>query len=140
MWAVHRGVKGMVHVRNIAREDRFTRRNSDIDHDVTSARGGDYWRLLTPGEYEVIVEAEGYEPQAKLVEVADPTHAPAQRLDFDLAPIQVDTENDLEREPEEEEEGEWSFEPADYQQLMEQQLLPNYLDYKDYKEDYYPEA
>jgi len=87
----------------------------------------------------VIVEAEGYEPQAKLVEVADPTHGPAQRLDFDLAPIQVEEENKLERDPEEEEE-EWAFEPADYQQLMEQQLLPNYLDYKDYKEDYYPEA
>merc|ERR1712183_834153 len=154
MWAVHRGVKGMVrdaatgeglqgarvHVRNITREDRFTRRNSDIDHDVTSARGGDYWRLLTPGEYEVIVDAEGYEPRAKLVEVADPSHGPAQRLDFDLAPIQVADENESERNPEEEEEGEWSFEPEDYQQLMEQQLLPNYLDYKDYKEDYYPEA
>ena len=37
----------------------------------------------------MIVEAEGYEPQAKLVEVSDPTHGPAQRLDFDLAPIQV---------------------------------------------------
>ena len=53
---------------------------------------------------------------------------------------QVADENESERNPEEEEEGEWSFEPEDYQQLMEQQLLPNYLDYKDYKEDYYPEA
>ena len=38
---------------------------------------------------QVIVEAEDYEPQAKLVEVAYPSHGPAQRLDFDLAPIQV---------------------------------------------------
>ena len=40
-------------------------------------------------------------------------------------------------------EDDWSFEPADYQQLIDQQLepiVPNYLDYKDYKEDYYPEA
>ena len=41
-------------------------------------------------------------------------------------------------------EGDWSFEPADYQQLIDQQqlepIVPNYLDYKDYKEDYYPEA
>ena len=37
----------------------------------------------------MIVEAEGFEPQAKLVEVVDPTHGPAQRLDFDLAPVQV---------------------------------------------------
>merc|ERR550517_1814854 len=114
MWAAHRGIKGMVrdaatgeglqgasvHIRNITREDRFTRRNSDIDHDVASARGGDYWRLLTPGEYEVIVEAEGYEPQAKLVEVVDPTHGPAQRLDFDLAPVQVQEDIELERDPE----------------------------------------
>ena len=27
--------------------------NTEISHDVTSARGGDYWRLLTAGEYEV---------------------------------------------------------------------------------------
>ena len=37
----------------------------------------------------MIVEAEGYEPQAKLVEVGEPNHGPAQRLDFDLAPMQV---------------------------------------------------
>lgn len=61
--------------------------------------------------------------------------------------FKVEEDNEPERDPEvqeeEEEEGEWSFEPADYQQLMEQQLdpiIPNYLDYKDYKEDYYPEA
>ena len=52
----------------------------------------------------------------------------------------MDEESDLERDPEqeEEEEEEWNFDPAEYQQLMEQQLIPNYLDYKDYKEDYYP--
>ena len=38
---------------------------------------------------KVIVEAEGFEPQAKLVEVVDPIHGPAQRLDFDLTPVQV---------------------------------------------------
>ena len=54
-----------------------------------SASGGDYWRLLSDGEYEVrdpadflrltrilspfkiIVAAESYEPQAKLVQVKD---------------------------------------------------------------------
>ena len=40
-------------------------------------------------ESQVIVEAEGYEAQAKLVEVGEPNHGPAQRLDFDLAPMQV---------------------------------------------------
>lgn len=45
--------------------------------------------LALEPNHQVIVEAEGYEPQAKLVEVADPSHGPAQRLDFDLAPIQV---------------------------------------------------
>ena len=35
---------------------------------------GDYWRLLTPGEYEVIAMADGYEPLAKLIEVTDHGH------------------------------------------------------------------
>merc|ERR1711874_848841 len=67
IWAAHWGVKGVVrdantgegiagarvHVRNITRVERHVRMEADINHDVTSARAGDYWRLLTEGEYEV---------------------------------------------------------------------------------------
>ena len=42
-----------VHVRNITRVERHARMEADINHDVTSARAGDFWRLLTDGEYEV---------------------------------------------------------------------------------------
>ena len=87
------GIAGAtVHVRNITRVDRHVRMEADINHDVTSARAGDYWRLLTDGEYEVtpcalivlsevkwmsfqiIVQAEGYDSQAKLVQVSNEGH------------------------------------------------------------------
>jgi len=98
IWATHYGVKGMIrdaatghglggaeiHVRNITRINRFNRMDADIKHDVTSATGGDYWRLLTPGEYQIIVLAEGYEPQDKIVEVSNDKHTEALRLDFYL--------------------------------------------------------
>merc|ERR1740128_1414028 len=101
IWTAHMGIKGMitdagtgkgisgavVHARNITRVDRFYSRNDDIDHEVTSARGGDYWRLLTPGEYEIIVQAEGYEPLAKLVAVPELRHQQAVRLDFEVEPV-----------------------------------------------------
>ena len=51
-----------------------------------SVHDGDYWRLLTPGEYEVTVVAEGYEPETKLVEVDDNGHDEAPVLNFELAP------------------------------------------------------
>ena len=62
------------------------------DYDV-SAVGGDYWRLLTDGEYEVIVEAEGYEPMAKLVQVNN-DHQEAARLDFDLEKADTEAADD----------------------------------------------
>jgi len=101
IWTAHMGIKGVirnavtgsgipgaaVHVRNVTRTSKYTRREDDIDHDVTSARGGDYWRLITPGEYQIIVQAKGFEPQAKLVSVTDPSHNPAPVLDFELQPV-----------------------------------------------------
>lgn len=33
-----------------------------IDHYVIAATDGDYWRVLTPGKYEVRAASEGYEP------------------------------------------------------------------------------
>ena len=59
----------IIHVKNVTRVARSFRRSDDINHDITSVHDGDYWRLLTPGEYEVIAVADGYEPVAKLVEV-----------------------------------------------------------------------
>ncbi|XP_053476967.1 probable carboxypeptidase X1 isoform X2 [Ictalurus furcatus] len=60
---VHRGIKGVV-------RDKDTKlgianaivKVEDLDHDIRSATDGDYWRLLNPGEYKVIVWAEGYFP------------------------------------------------------------------------------
>merc|ERR1712004_505704 len=99
IWMAHSGFKGVVkdadtrqgianaliHVRNITRVTKGFRRSDDINHDITSVHDGDYWRLLTPGEYEVIAIADGYEPQAQLIEVNENEgHQPAPVLNFEL--------------------------------------------------------
>ena len=54
---------------------------------LLSARNGDYWRLLTPGKYEIIASADGFLPQAHTVHVTNPHHAEATRRDFFLSEI-----------------------------------------------------
>uniref|UniRef100_A0A3Q4GF77 Carboxypeptidase X (M14 family), member 1a n=1 Tax=Neolamprologus brichardi TaxID=32507 RepID=A0A3Q4GF77_NEOBR len=66
MEQVHRGIKGVV-------RDKLTKKGiadaiikvEDHDHDIRSATDGDYWRLLNPGEYKVIVWAVGYFPSMR---------------------------------------------------------------------------
>jgi hypothetical protein len=134
IWTAHMGIKGVIrnsatgvgipgaaiHVRNVTRPGKYARRDQDIDHDVTSARGGDYWRLVPPGEYQIIVQAKGFEPQAKLVSVSEPSHDTAPILDFELQPLAEETEV-----PEEED-----F----YQDLQTQQNIEDMLYYNNYAE------
>merc|ERR1712141_389247 len=83
MWMAHMGVKGtvtdaetgkaipnaLIQVKNVTRIGKGHRRSDLINHDVTTVHDGDYWRLLTPGEYEVTASSDGHAPSTKLVEV-----------------------------------------------------------------------
>merc|ERR1712004_33459 len=112
IWLAHSGVKGVVkdfdtrkgvanaiiHVKNITRVAKSFRRSDDVNHDITSVHDGDYWRLLTPGEYEIIAVADGYEPVAKLVEVTDNGHDTAPVVNFELRKIDLE-DNNINPEP-----------------------------------------
>merc|ERR1711981_721090 len=108
IWMAHSGFKGVVkdadtlqgisnaliHVKNITRIAKGYRRSDDINHEITSVHDGDYWRLLSPGEYEVIVVADGYVPVQQLIEVQSPTgHDLAPILNFELKKIDADQQD-----------------------------------------------
>lgn len=97
IWQTHIGVKGIVkdaltgkpianaviHAKNIT-----DGRNDEIKHDITSVHSGDYWRLLTPGDYELTAFSPGYGPLTKTVKVEKPQpEEEAMRLDFWLQPL-----------------------------------------------------
>ncbi|ELK13025.1 Adipocyte enhancer-binding protein 1 [Pteropus alecto] len=67
--SVHRGIKGVVTDEQGIPIANATISVSGINHGVKTASGGDYWRILNPGEYRVTVQAEGYTPSAKTCNV-----------------------------------------------------------------------
>ncbi|XP_045437047.1 adipocyte enhancer-binding protein 1 isoform X2 [Pipistrellus kuhlii] len=69
MEQVHRGIKGVVTDEQGIPIANATISVSGINHGVKTASGGDYWRILNPGEYRVTVQAEGYTPSAKTCNV-----------------------------------------------------------------------
>lgn len=83
MEAAHRGIKGLVtdEEGNGIRGARISVRG--IKHDVTTAEGGDYWRLLTPGVRTVIASAPGFALAMKRVHLP-PRMQHAGRVDFTL--------------------------------------------------------
>ncbi|XP_013920407.1 PREDICTED: adipocyte enhancer-binding protein 1 [Thamnophis sirtalis] len=69
MEQVHRGIKGTVTDEQGDAIANASISVMGIKHDVQTASGGDYWRILNPGEYRVIAKAEGYNPSAKTCSV-----------------------------------------------------------------------
>ncbi|MEJ1274413.1 hypothetical protein NN561_005297 [Cricetulus griseus] len=75
MWAhtsflqVHRGIKGVVTDEQGIPIANATISVNGINHGVKTASGGDYWRILNPGEYRVTAHAEGYTSSAKTCNV-----------------------------------------------------------------------
>ncbi|CAG9560514.1 unnamed protein product [Danaus chrysippus] len=92
IWKAHTGIKGIV------KDDSGFIQNAVISvvnitdsvprpirHDITSGIYGDYYRLLTPGHYEVTASHPGYFPVSRVVTV--PTHQTSARiLNFKLEP------------------------------------------------------
>uniref|UniRef100_A0AC34QC00 Peptidase M14 carboxypeptidase A domain-containing protein n=1 Tax=Panagrolaimus sp. JU765 TaxID=591449 RepID=A0AC34QC00_9BILA len=98
LWQAHLGIKGVitdaVTGRPIPNAVVWVRNASSTDgpirHPVTSWFTGDYFRLLTPGKYEVAVEADGFETGIKSVNVTEHPREQAQILNFQLKPLEID--------------------------------------------------
>ncbi|TRZ16011.1 hypothetical protein HGM15179_011085 [Zosterops borbonicus] len=69
MEQIHRGIKGVVTDQQGEPIANATIVVGGINHNVRTASGGDYWRILNPGEYRVTARAEGYNPSVKTCHV-----------------------------------------------------------------------
>jgi len=66
-----------------------------IKHPITSYIDGSYWRLLTPGQYVVVVQADGYDAAEVKVNVTSVARSEAQRIDVQLKPNAVEKNDEM---------------------------------------------
>ncbi|KAL8561644.1 hypothetical protein ACOMHN_001376 [Nucella lapillus] len=107
MLQTHIGIKGMVNTTSgkpvadaVVHVTDLSTGNS-IDHDILSLEGGDYYRLLKGGAYEVSVTAEGFHPSSQCVSVENGMYlgsgmaGQAQEVHFALTPATEDQREDV---------------------------------------------
>ncbi|KAG7478892.1 carboxypeptidase D [Solea senegalensis] len=94
---VHTGVKGTVS----DSEDgtgipNATISVAEINHNITTARTGDYWRLLAPNTYSVTASAHGYIPVRTYATVSE---AGVEVVDFRLTRLHLDSKGQNQNGP-----------------------------------------
>uniref|UniRef100_A0A672JK26 Peptidase M14 domain-containing protein n=1 Tax=Salarias fasciatus TaxID=181472 RepID=A0A672JK26_SALFA len=86
---VHTGVKGTVSdIRDGKGIPNATISVAGIDHNVTTASSGDYWRLLVNGTYSITASADGYIPVTIYATVSNDR---AEVVDFRLTRLHSDS-------------------------------------------------
>jgi len=98
IWQSHIGIKGIVRdaVSKTPIANAFIRvvnvtngNQSPILHDITSVQDGDYYRLLTNGDYLVTAVMEGYLSSSQRVTIKNEPHTEAKILNFELHPMYI---------------------------------------------------
>ncbi|KAI6214283.1 Peptidase-M14 domain-containing protein [Aphelenchoides besseyi] len=103
IWQSHLGFKGIIRdavtgepvqnavvwVRNVTANNA----ENPIKHPVTSGKLGDYFRPIIDGSYQIAVEADGYEPAMRIVNVTNKAFSEAQEVNFLLRPTQINDES-----------------------------------------------
>ncbi|XP_071179438.1 carboxypeptidase D-like [Mytilus edulis] len=70
MGQIHKGVRGFIKSKDSGEPiANATIMVTGINHAITSAKDGDYWRLLSPGTYEITASSQGYSSQSQQVVV-----------------------------------------------------------------------
>lgn len=106
MLQVHDGVKGIVTdaetgepIRNASVKVYKVVSGGDdvkyINHDITTNKDGDYYRLLIDGKYKLKVVKEGYLPMEEFVEVQNKPMTEAVERDFQLTPVNGNLEPEI---------------------------------------------
>ncbi|KAM7399419.1 hypothetical protein PAMP_018692 [Pampus punctatissimus] len=86
---VHTGIKGTVSdIQDGTGIPNATISVEGIDHTITTAYTGDYWRLLVPGTYSVVASAHGYTPVTTYATVSK--HS-VEVVDFRLTRVHSDS-------------------------------------------------